>query len=461
MTTISFPNDFVWGVATASYQIEGTPTADGGGASVWDMFTRKQGAIWDSSSGAVACDHYRRFREDVALMRDLGLQGYRFSISWPRVIPDGTGAINQKGLDFYDALVDALLEANIQPWVTLYHWDLPYELYCRGGWLNRDSADWFAEYAQIIVDRLSDRVRHWMTLNEPQCFIGLGLSNGQHAPGLKLDWPDVLRAGHHALLAHGRAVQVIRARAKQPTQIGYAPVGAVHVPASDSPADIEAARTAMFSITEKSYWNNTWWLDPVFFGRYPEDGLQVFGDAAPPIRAGDMETISQPLDFFGANIYNGYTMRAGADGKPEGVSHPFGIGRTMYHWPVTPPSLYWGPRYYYERYGKPIVITENGVATSDWLALDGRVPDGQRIDFLTRYLRELGRAHADGVDIQAYFQWSFMDNFEWQEGYKQRFGLVYVDYQTQQRVPKDSAYWYRELIRCNGALLNQAATSAT
>lgn len=448
---MGFPEGFTWGVATASYQIEGSAARAGGGLSVWDMHCRRQGAIWDGSSGEVACDHYQRYQQDVALMQELGIQGYRFSLSWPRIMPDGTGAIDQAGLDFYDRLVDALLAAGITPWATLFHWDLPYELYCRGGWLNRDSADWFARYTEVVVDRLSDRVQHWMTLNEPQCFIGLGHRDGIHAPGLKLDWPDVLRAGHHALLAHGNAVQAIRARTQRPCEVGYAPVGAVKVPASDDPADIEAARTAMFSISEPNFWNNTWWLDPVFRGQYPEDGLRVFGAAAPTIQPGDMETIRQPLDFFGANIYNGQTVRAGADGQPEEMPHPHGIGRTMYHWPVTPAALYWGPKFYAERYNQPIVITENGVAVTDWVALDGGVHDPQRIDFLQRYLRELGRAHDDGVDLRAYFQWSFMDNFEWQEGYKQRFGLVYVDYATQQRVPKDSAVWYRDVIRSNGA----------
>lgn len=450
---MSFPKDFVWGVATASYQIEGTPAAAGGGESVWDMFCRRPGVIWDGSSGAVACDHYNRWREDVALMKELGVKGYRFSIAWPRVMPEGTGAVHAAGLDFYDRLVDALLEAGIQPWATLYHWDLPYELYCRGGWLNPESPAWFERYAEVVVDRLSDRVRHWMTLNEPQCFIGLGLQNGQHAPGDKLGWREVLRAGHHALLAHGRAVQVIRGRAKATPLVGYAPVGAVASPASDSLADIEAARTAMFRIAERTAWNNTWWLDPVFRGEYPEDGLSVFGDDAPRVRPGDMETIRQPLDFFGANIYNSGAVRAGVDGAPESVPHPLGIGRTMYHWGVTPEALYWGPRFYHERYGLPIVITENGVATSDWVAADGTVPDAQRIDFLRRYLRELERAGADGVPLLGYFQWSFMDNFEWQEGYKQRFGLVYVDYQTQRRVVKASGRWYAELIRANGANL--------
>lgn len=449
---MGFPSEFVWGVATASYQIEGTPAAAGGGESIWDMFCRRPGVIFDGSSGEIACDHYNRWRDDVALMQQLGIQAYRFSIAWPRVLPEGAGRVNDAGLDFYDRLVDALLAAGIQPWVTLYHWDLPYALYCQGGWLNRESPAWFAAYTQLIVDRLSDRVRHWMTLNEPQCFIGLGLQTGVHAPGDRLGWREVLRAGHHALLAHGRAVQVIRSRAKITPQIGYAPVGAVSAPASANPSDIAAARTAMFSLSEKTVWANSWWLDPVFFGRYPEDGLSVFGADVPQVQPGDMELIAQPLDFFGANIYNSGTVRAGDDGRPIHMPHPHGIGRTMYHWAVTPEALYWGPRFYHERYGLPIVITENGVTTSDWLALNGTVPDQGRIDFLRRYLGELERAGKDGVPLLGYFHWSFMDNFEWQEGFKQRFGLVHVEYGSQRRTVKDSGRWYAELIRSGGDL---------
>jgi beta-glucosidase len=450
---MTFPEKFVWGVATAAYQIEGAPYRAGGGATVWDMFCRRPQVVHDQENGDVACDHYHRYREDVALMKDLGTQAYRFSISWPRVLPEGTGQVHTAGLDFYDRLVDELLRANVVPYVTLFHWDFPYELYCRGGWLNRDSSDWFADYARIVTERLSDRVQHWMTINEPQCIIELGHHTGRHAPGDKLHLDEVLRAGHHLLLAHGKAVQAIRAHAVRAPLVGYAPVGSVRVPASDDPRDIAAARTSMFTSKATDLWMNTWWMDPVFLGHYPEDGLRQFGSAAPAVRSGDMETIRQPLDFFGCNIYNGQTVRAGDDDQPVLVGHEMGLGRTSPGWPVTPKCLYWGPRFFYERYGKPIFVTENGLGNNDWVALDGKVHDPQRIDFLGRYLREFARAGRDGTEIGGYFQWSLMDNFEWQEGYKIRFGLVYVDYQTQKRIPKDSAYWYRDVMRSNGASL--------
>jgi len=415
------------------------------------MFCERPGAIHDRSNGDIACDHFNRYREDVGLMRDLGIPNYRLSISWPRVMPEGTGRVSQEGLAFYDRLLDELLAKGIQPHLTLYHWDLPYELHLKGGWLNRESADWFADYTQIVVDKLSDRVASWMTLNEPQCFIGLGLYEGRHAPGYKLNFKEVLLAGHHAMLAHGRAVQVIRARSAKPTRIGWAPVGAPCSPETDSPADIDAAREATFTSTFKTVWNNSWWNDPVFFGEYPRPELELYGSDAPIPKAGDMETMSQPLDFFGANIYNADVVRADPiTGNPVEVPHHLGIGRTIYHWAVSPESLYWGPRFFYERYGKPIVVTENGIGISDWVAVDGKVHDPQRIDFLTRYLGALERAADDGVQVDGYFQWSFMDNFEWQEGHRFRFGLVHVDYQTQKRTPKDSAYWYRDVIANNG-----------
>ena len=453
---MSFPKDFTWGAATAAYQIEGAAHRAGGGESVWDMFCRRPEAVFERESGDVACDHYNRYLEDVALMRDLGLQSYRFSLSWPRILPEGVGRVHAAGLDFYDRLVDALLAANITPWATLFHWDFPYDLYCRGGWLNRDSADWFADYAALIADRLSDRVHHWMTLNEPQCFIGLGHQTGIHAPGDKLALREVVRATHHTLLAHGKGVQALRAHAKAALQIGWAPVGAARTPATESAADIEAARRATFEMDSPTIWNSAWWNDPPFLGHYPEDGLAQMGDAAPPVWAGDMETIAQPLDFFGCNIYQDQTVRAGADGRPETLPFPTGLGRTSFLWPVTPEALRWGPRFFWERYGKPVVVTENGLCNNDWVALDGAIHDPQRIDYLSRYLRAFEQAHADGVDIRGYFQWSLMDNFEWAEGYKFRFGLVYVDYQTQQRIPKDSAYWYRDVIRSHGASLHTA-----
>jgi beta-glucosidase len=449
-----FPTGFVWGAAAASYQVEGAAYKDGKGLSVWDMMCRKEGAIWNRHSGDVACDHYHRFREDVALMQSLNLQAYRLSISWPRVLPDGVGAVNPKGLAFYDQLVDELLRANIQPYITLFHWDYPYALYRRGGWLNSDSPEWFAEYTHVIVDKLSDRVRHWMTLNEPQCFIGLGHKDGVHAPGDKLGWREVLLAAHHSLLAHGKSVQVIRAQAKTPSLIGFAPVGSTCVPATDSPADIAAARMAMFSTTSRTLWSNTWFSDPIFKKQYPSDALTVFGEDAPVVGPQDMEIIGQPLDFYGCNIYSAAIIRAGADGTPETVTPRVGHEINTYGWYVIPECLYWGPRFFYERYQQPIIITENGMSNLDWVARDGKVHDPQRIDYLARHLLAFERAGADGVDIRGYFQWSIMDNFEWQEGYKQRFGLVYVDYATQQRTPKASAYWYRDVIVSNGASLH-------
>lgn len=450
---MSFPEKFVWGAAAASYQVEGAAFEAGKGLSVWDTMCRLNGKIWSGNTGEVACDHYHRFEEDCRLMAEIGLKAYRFSVSWPRVLPEGAGRVNARGLAFYDRLVDSLLANKIEPWVTLFHWDYPYSLYCRGGWLNRDSADWFAEYARVLVDKLSDRVARWMTQNEPQCYIGSGHQGGQHAPGLQLGFPDVLLAAHHSLLAHGKAVQAIRAHAKTPPRIGAAPVGVVKIPHAETPADIEAARRAMFSITGKDCWNNTWFADPIVFGRYPEDGVRLFGGDMPEIKPGDMETIGQPLDFYGANIYNGQRIRAGRDGAAEAVPAADGPALTTMEWQVTPEALCWGPRLLFERYKLPIVVTENGMANTDWIHVDGKAHDPQRIDFLTRYLREYHRAIAGGVKAEGYFLWSIMDNFEWAHGYKQRFGIVYVDYPTGRRTLKDSAHWYKEIIASNGGKL--------
>jgi beta-glucosidase len=447
---MSFRPDFVWGAAAAAFQIEGAAACDGKGPSVWDMFCRQPARVFEQHDGAVACDHYHRYREDVALMRAMGLHAYRLSVSWPRVMPEGRGAVNAKGLDFYDRLVDTLLEAKITPWVTLFHWDFPHALYLRGGWLNPDSPKWFSEYTACVVDRLSDRVAHWITLNEPQCFIGLGLRDGIHAPGDKLGWSEVLRAAHHALLAHGRAVQVIRARAKRPAQIGWAPCGGGSVPNDDTPSEVERSRRLTFSITRRSYWHFSWWSDPVIFGRYPEDGLRVFGADAPSWTEEEMRTIAQPLDFFGINLYLGQKHREDERGEMHEVPSPPGSPKTSFGWDLTPRALHWFPRFVQQRYGLPVVITENGLANPDWIAVDGACHDPQRIDFLTRYLAELKRAAAEGLDVRGYFQWSILDNFEWAEGYKQRFGLIHVDFQTQRRTPKDSAHWYAQTIRANG-----------
>lgn len=452
---MSFPQNFVWGAAAASYQIEGGAAAEGKGPSVWDMLCRQPGRIWGGQTGEVACDHYHHSAEDVRLMAALGLQAYRFSISWPRVLPEGTGQINPQGLAFYDRLVDALLAHGIQPWVTLFHWDYPYALYCRGGWLNRDSSDWFADYARVVVERLSDRVHHWITLNEPQCFVGLGHQTGEHAPGLKLGVAEILLISHRVLLAHGKAVQVIRDYAQRSPSVGAALVGVVKIPASQTPGDVEAARSAMFALPEKTVWNNTWFADPMIRGEYPQDGMALFEAELPPIRSGDLETICQPLDFFGANIYHGEMVRADSQGGSLPVPYPDGYPLTTMDWPVTPAALYWGPRFFYERYGLPIVITENGMANGDWPQGDGQVYDPQRIDFLRRYLRAYRQAIAEGVEARGYFLWSIMDNFEWAYGYRQRFGLIYVDYTSQARILKDSAHWYKAVIASGGASLDR------
>ncbi len=447
-----FPDNFSWGAATASYQIEGGAFADGKGPSIWDAMSRTPGKIYQGNTGTIACDHYHRYKEDVQLMSRIGLKAYRFSISWPRVLPEGVGTVNEAGLGFYDRLVDTLLENGIEPWVTLFHWDYPLALYYRGGWLNRDSADWFAEYTAVITDRLSDRVARWMPQNEPQCFIGLGHWTGENAPGLNLSFSDVLRAAHHTLLAHGKAVQVIRARSKQPALIGAAPVGITKIPANNSLEDIEAARACMFAVKD-NLWNNSWFADPMIFGRYPEDGLQAFAIDLPEIRPGDMETICQPLDFYGVNIYHADIIRADSRGGWEEVSSEDGHPLTTMKWKLMPECLYWGPRFFYERYKLPIVITENGMANTDWVQLDGHIHDTQRVDFITRYLRCYRQAIADGVEALGYFHWTLLDNFEWNEGYSQRFGIIYVNFETQERTLKDSALWYKEIIAGNGTVL--------
>jgi beta-glucosidase len=452
---MTFSKTFVWGAATASYQIEGAAREDGKGLSVWDVFCQKPLSIWNNQSGDIACDHYHRYKEDVSLMKQIGLHAYRLSVSWPRVIPEGTGAINPKGLEFYDKLIDELLAAGISPYITFFHWDYPYELYRRGGWLNKDSPDWFAEYVKVVVDKLSDRVKHWITFNEPQVFIDVGHRSGYHAPGDKLEFAQVLTAAHNVLLAHGKAVQVIRAHSKVESQAGLALVGIVRIPATESPEDVEAARQAMFSVRASNCWNNTWWAEPVFFGRYPEDGLALFGDDVPAIGDRDMKTICQPLDFFAVNIYSGRRTQAGQDGKPESIPPPVGQAMTTFQTPVMPEALYWGPRFFWERYNLPIIITENGMSNVDWVSLDGKVHDPQRIDYLNRYLLELKKAYKHGAQVLGYFQWSIMDNFEWREGYKERFGLIYVDFPTQKRILKDSAYWYKEVIASNGANLDK------
>lgn len=449
---MGFAKDFVWGVATSSYQIEGTGRDSGKGQNIWDVFTKEPGRVYEGHTGDIACDHYHRFREDVAYMKELGLKGYRFSIDWSRVLPEGTGKVNKKGIDFYNALIDELLEQGIEPYITLYHWELPYEIYKIGGWMNPEIVEWFGQYARLVAERFSDRVKYFFTLNEPQCFVGLGFLQGCHAPGVKAPLRDTFEMAHNALKAHGRAVQMLRAYGKQNVQIGYAPTSGMCYPEKETPKDIEAARKALFALPDDLSnwtWNVSWWSDPVILGKYPEEGMKKYEKYLPVITDEDMKLISQPIDFYGQNIYNGRCIRMGTDGRPEEVRRPAGFPKTATNWPVTPEALYWGPKFLYERYRKPIYITENGMACHDTVSQDGKVHDPNRIDFLARYLKNLKRA-AEEIDIRGYFQWSLMDNFEWDKGYAERFGIIYVDFETQERIWKDSAYWYRDLIRRNG-----------
>lgn len=453
---MSFPEKFTWGAAAAAYQIEGAATIDGRHPSIWDVFTHQPGKIFEGHTGDIACDHYHRYAEDVALMSKLGIDAYRLSLAWPRILPDGTGTPNERGLEFYDRLIDTLLAANITPWVTLYHWDLPQALQQRGGFLNRDFVEWFGDYAALIANRYGDRVKHWMTFNEPQCSIGLGLHEGLHAPGLKLSFRECLRGAHHLLLAHGRGVQALRAGSRGPAKISLALTSRERIPASDSTNDIEAARRDYFSCHERNLWNLSWWGDAVYLGHYPTVGLEKFGADAPAFTDADMRLISQPLDFNGYNCYSGWRVRAKADGSPEKVPESWGIGNARGTLPwlnVAPAAPYWAARFQHERYGQPVVFTENGFCNTDFVHLDGKVPDAQRIDFMTRYLAAIQRACAEGIPVAGYFYWSVMDNFEWSEGYKDRFGLIHIDYQTQVRTPKESFHWYSQLIRARGTTL--------
>ncbi len=451
-----FPKNFVWGAAAAAYQIEGAWDEDGRGASVWDVFSQQPGKVFENHNGNVACDHYHRWREDVALMRELELKAYRLSLAWPRIQPGGTGKPNAKGLAFYDRLIDELLEAGVTPWVTLYHWDLPHALQQRGGFLNRDMVEWFGDYAAIVAERLGDRVKNWMTFNEPPCVIGLGYHEGMFAPGLKLPFADCLLGAHHLLMAHGRAVQALRAGCTGKVKIAIAHTGRERIPATEDKRDIEAARRDYFTSTERALWNLAWWADPVVFGKYPEDGVKAFGADMPRVTAAEMKLISQKTDFIAYNCYSGWQVRADANGNAEKLPGGWGIGNPRGTLPwlnIAPMAPYWAARFQTERYGLPLVFSENGYCNTDFVHLDGKVHDPQRIDFIARYLGAIRRAIDDGVPIAGYFYWSILDNFEWMEGYKDRFGLVHVDYQTQRRTPKDSFYWYRDVIRNGGVSL--------
>jgi beta-glucosidase len=445
MKRIEFPRDFLWGAATASYQIEGAWQEDGKGESVWDRFTHTPGKIKTGETGDVACDHFHRFAADVALMRALKLQAYRFSISWPRVLPQGKGAVNPKGLDFYSRLVDALLAAGLTPLVTLYHWDLPQALQDLGGWTRRDIAGWFGDYAGVVARALGDRVKLWATFNEPGIFSVLGYLLGMHAPGLT-DAIQYFPVSHHINLAHGQAVRALRAEAGS-AQVGTVLQLAPFYPVTDSEADRQAAR-ALDGLM------NRWYAEPVLIGRYPQDLLDLLKPLL-PIQPGDLEQIYQPLDFAGLNLYTRVFARHDPSvpllqAMADWNHRVPGAEYTAMGWEVYPQAIYESLLRFKNEWGNPpVYITENGAAYDDRLEA-GAVRDPARIEYLKKYLAAVRRAMDQGAKVKGYFVWSFLDNFEWAEGFSKRFGLVYTDYPTQRRVPKHSALWYRQVIEASG-----------
>lgn len=439
-----FPDSFLWGAATSAYQIEGSPLADGAGPSIWHRFCHTPGRVANDETGDVACDHYNRYRDDVALMTSLGLQAYRFSVAWARVLPEGRGRVNERGLDFYERLVDELLAAGIKPLLTLYHWDLPAALDERGGWMNRDVADWFAEYAAVMFAALDDRVEHWVTMNEPWVVMDGGYIHGEHAPGRRSSY-DAALVTHNLLRAHTDAVRVYRT-------IGANDIGIVvnlepKYPASDDPADVEAAARA-------DAYMNLQYLDPLYLGRYPDELREMAGAAWREEFDEEVASFPEPMDFVGLNYYTRRVTRHDSNSWPDYASgvRQSGSTYTEMGWEVYPDALRDVLLRMTERYGRPpIYITENGAAFYDPpKTIDGEIDDPLRVEYLRQHIGAVHEAIERGADVRGYFAWSLFDNFEWSLGYEKRFGIVHVDFETQQRTPKRSASFYSDVIRHHG-----------
>jgi beta-glucosidase len=435
---MKLPADFTWGAATASYQIEGAVDEDGRGESIWDRFCATPGKVRNGESGAVACDFYHRYPGDIALMRQLGISSFRFSTAWPRILPEGRGRVNGAGLDFYDRLVDGLLESGIQPCVTLYHWDLPQPLEDRGGWPARELVDAFAEYVEVVAGRLGDRVQHWITHNEPWVVAWLGYGWGVHAPG-RASEADALAAAHHLLLSHGRAVEVLR-RDAPGAEVGITLSLWPQYPASDSEEDVAAAR-------HMDGFHNRWFLDAIYRGEYPADLVEHFADSLPTVADGDLRTIAAPIDFLGVNAYSRGVIGSGADGGPPVLVRVPDSEYTDMDWEVYPAALFDLLVRLRDDYAPDrIAVTENGAAFSDVRVHDGLVRDLERQAYLESHIDAVARAVDEGVPVAGYYVWSLLDNFEWAHGFAKRFGIVYIDYPTLERVPKASFGWYRDFI---------------
>jgi beta-glucosidase len=438
-----FPDGFVWGAATAAYQIEGAVREDGRGSSVWDVFAHTPGKVVNGDTGDIAADHYHRWRDDIGLMRDIALKHYRFSLSWPRILPEGTGRIESKGLDFYDRLIEGLLESGIEPWVTLHHWDLPSALYGKGGWLSRDTCDAFAEFTDIATRRYGDRVRHWITINEPWCIAFLGYGLGIHAPGHR-NFQEALQVVHHLLLAHGMAMPVIRANVPE-SVAGICLNPSPQYPYGDSQEDLDAARRS-------DGFRNRIWFDPLAGRGYPEDVVDFAGALWPEVGSDDLSIIAAPTDFMGINFYNPDYVESSNDAPMfyRGVQPP-NLPRTDMGWIIEPSGLTDLVTRIQTDYGdvwKSQYVFENGAAYIDTL-VDGQVDDRKRARYIHDHLSALYRAIEAGVPVDGYFVWSLMDNFEWAEGYTRRFGVIYVDYPTQERIVKHSGRWYAEVMSGN------------
>jgi beta-glucosidase len=445
-----FPDGFLWGAATSAYQIEGSPLADGAGPSNWHRFTHTPGRTRGGDTGDSACDHYRRWRDDVVLMRELGLNAYRFSISWSRILPEGAGRVNRPGLDFYDRLVDELLDNGISPMATLFHWDLPAALEDRGGWLERDVAEWFADYTRIVVAALGDRVRHWATLNEPWVVMDAGYVHGKHPPGAR-NWDAVPLVSHNMLRAHALAVRAHRAEGAG--EIGIVVNLEPKYPASGRPEDISATARA-------DAYMNRHYLDPLLLGEYPAELRELFGAAWPRFPEEDAALIREPIDFLGINYYTRSVTQSRTSSPPLGAARVRQESHlhTELDWEVFPDGLYDVLVWVRARYGeRPLYVTENGAAFADPASAAGPlVHDPLRVEYLREHLRAVARARAAGVDVRGYFAWSLLDNFEWAEGYSKRFGLYHVNFATQQRTPKSSAHFYADVIASSGASLDNA-----
>lgn len=438
-----FKKGFVWGVATAAAQIEGGAYQDDKELSVWDVMSEDGDYIANGHKALNSANSYNLGDEDIKLMKELGVNAYRFSLSWPRIIKND-GSINEKGLKHYSLFVDKLLEANIEPYITLFHWDLPYALYQKGGWLNRDITKEFKKYVEAVVQELGHKVNHFITFNEPQCIIGGRL--GGTVLNAKYSVKDRNIMVHNLLLCHGEAVKVLRQYKN--IKIGYAPCADARIPYTNSKEDIEAARKSYFDIERGDMWGVSIFSDPIILGKYPDKYFEVNKkEELPDIQEGDMELISQPLDFYTQNIYQGIYVKSDGKGGYMIVPPKVNTVFTCMNWAVTPEALYWGPKFLYERYHLPFYISENGCAVTDVLTEDKKIHDGPRSEFIKQYLTQLEKAQKEGVDVRGYFLWSLLDNLEWYEGYRKRFGLVYVDFETFERYPKDSFFAYKKLIK--------------